>query len=275
MAPKKRKRASLLTTPKKRRRQLQPSAASTPASNLAGTSTQDPDEWPAIRILQESARKYLVDWQDHPTTGEHYAPSWVWKSWVTPALKADWEEQKEASKSAEAPSTNESRSNSRHTSSSPRRSAVTPSPTSDVEHGSPTNQTSQESHDSPILDTQTFIEDTGSSEGAASYQPPTQDISSATGSHSGLSEADKLRVATQGDFETNEDTQGGAQEATDSQEGHSACIDEVNATSYEVGLLHRRLQDPTNARSRTRGRISILAQHVLLPGANSGEQINR
>lgn len=35
------------------------------------------DEWPVKRILREGKTKYLVDWADHPYTGETFDPTWA------------------------------------------------------------------------------------------------------------------------------------------------------------------------------------------------------
>jgi hypothetical protein len=34
-------------------------------------------EWPLKRILREAKNKYLVDWADHPQTGETFDPTWA------------------------------------------------------------------------------------------------------------------------------------------------------------------------------------------------------
>jgi len=54
----------------------------------------------AIRILQENAQKYLVEWEDHPETGEKYPPSWVWKENVTAGMIKVWKKQKRAKRTS-------------------------------------------------------------------------------------------------------------------------------------------------------------------------------
>lgn len=35
--------------------------------------------------------KYLIDWEDHPRTGEKYTPTWEPKENLTDVALADWE----------------------------------------------------------------------------------------------------------------------------------------------------------------------------------------
>lgn len=53
-----------------------------PASLHEASSQDSQDDWYSIkRILDERKvgkhTEYLVDWENHPTTGEQYSPSWV------------------------------------------------------------------------------------------------------------------------------------------------------------------------------------------------------
>ncbi|KAG4437214.1 hypothetical protein IFR05_007303 [Cadophora sp. M221] len=58
----------------------------------------DDVEYPARAILGEETRKgkvwYLIDWEDNPTTGEKYDPTWEPHSFATPDLKAEWQNKK-------------------------------------------------------------------------------------------------------------------------------------------------------------------------------------
>jgi hypothetical protein len=38
---------------------------------------QDPEYWPVDKILEERGRRYLVEWKEHPRTGEIWKPQWV------------------------------------------------------------------------------------------------------------------------------------------------------------------------------------------------------
>jgi hypothetical protein len=248
MAPRsKRKRKSLLTTQNKRRRQLQSSAstpASEPASERAELSTQEPEEWPAKSILHESARKFLVDWENHPTTGEQYPPNWVWKKDVTPALLAYWEEQKRTKRTSTTTHTAPASTSFPGAPCPPRRRrTLVPSSTPSAEQGGPADTASQVPVDPPTPDIRAFIEDTGSPEGSASYRPSTQDVTSTYVSTSGAPGSNSQILATQEDSGAGEATQAGYQETTTPQEGCSsyrphcsASVDKVTATGDTVGV---------------------------------------
>lgn len=71
---------STSTVPAKRRRKDNPLPRT---ANVA--QRQEPrlpaeyrnGQWPLKGILEESKQQYLVDWEDHPFTGEGYDPTWV------------------------------------------------------------------------------------------------------------------------------------------------------------------------------------------------------
>lgn len=247
MAPRgKRKRKSHLTTPNKRRRTLQSSAASTPVIEHTQPSTQEPEEWPAKRILQESKRKFLVDWEDDPTTGEQYPPSWVWKRDVGTDLIAIWESQKRAKRTSETTEIEETSTNSADlapTAPPPRRRPVVPSSTPSPQQAQSVDTTSQVLLDTPTPDIGAFVEDTGSPAGSSSYHPSTQEVPSTHVSTSAAPGSNSQILATQEDSGANEDFQGGAQESSTSQEGTSSyhpppsvSVDGVNATGDTVSV---------------------------------------
>ncbi|KAL5315903.1 hypothetical protein ACEPPN_016777 [Leptodophora sp. 'Broadleaf-Isolate-01'] len=93
-------------TPKRRRSLTSTHSNRTPSSSArrSGKKTHvkqevveaiDDIEYPARAILDEETRKgkvwYLIDWEDNPTTGEKYDPTWEPHSFATPDLKADWQ----------------------------------------------------------------------------------------------------------------------------------------------------------------------------------------
>lgn len=55
--------------------------------------------WPALEILSERKRDYLVNWDGiNPETGRAWTPSWTAKSEVTEDLIEAWETKKVAKK---------------------------------------------------------------------------------------------------------------------------------------------------------------------------------
>jgi hypothetical protein len=50
-------------------------------SKLDDPAFADPDQWPVARIVGQRAvgrtLQYLVEWADHPSTGESFEPTWV------------------------------------------------------------------------------------------------------------------------------------------------------------------------------------------------------
>ena len=51
-------------------------------------------EYLARAILDESANQYLIQWEDHPDTGEKYDDSWEPKDCANKALRAEWKQVK-------------------------------------------------------------------------------------------------------------------------------------------------------------------------------------
>lgn len=105
MAPK-RKRAAEPETPKKkphtnkRGRRVKSTTTSSGASTTASTSLQTRNEvaapeveYKVRNILEESATRYRIDWEDGPN-GEKYDPTWEPKEYANEAAILDWEEQK-------------------------------------------------------------------------------------------------------------------------------------------------------------------------------------
>ncbi|KAH7324064.1 class II histone deacetylase complex subunits 2 and 3-domain-containing protein [Rhexocercosporidium sp. MPI-PUGE-AT-0058] len=93
-------------TPKRRRSFTSTPSDRTPSSSArrSGKKTKvkqeaveafDDVEYPARAILEQESRKgtiwYLIDWEDNRTTGEKYEPTWEPHTFVTPDLKAEWE----------------------------------------------------------------------------------------------------------------------------------------------------------------------------------------
>ena len=103
MAPSHKRRATdnLFSTPKRRRADIEGGsnrarrhqsyereASTDPEEDLAANSLETPlfpgleeGEWPVKRLLQKRRRgrgvQYLVEWVDHPLTGERYSTQWV------------------------------------------------------------------------------------------------------------------------------------------------------------------------------------------------------
>ncbi|KAK1829628.1 hypothetical protein QBC39DRAFT_373549 [Podospora conica] len=76
-----------------------PNPDSGPVSTAASADSSD-DFWAIRGILAEKKVKgrlhYQVDWEDHPETGEVYAPTWEPAKNVTHAAIAAWNDQKRA-----------------------------------------------------------------------------------------------------------------------------------------------------------------------------------
>ncbi|KAK4616068.1 hypothetical protein CLAFUW4_10622 [Fulvia fulva] len=47
-------------------------------------------QWPARRILDETKKSYLIEWESHPKTGEEFEPSWQPKWNANGALVREW-----------------------------------------------------------------------------------------------------------------------------------------------------------------------------------------
>lgn len=51
-------------------------------------------EYQVRNILEERGRKYLIDWEDDPITGQQYEPTWEPKENANEKAVIDWERQK-------------------------------------------------------------------------------------------------------------------------------------------------------------------------------------
>lgn len=244
VSAKKRKRKSHLTTPNKRRRTLQ-SPASTPASEVTDPPTQEQEVFPARRILQESARKYLVDWEDHPITGEKYPPSWEWKKDVGAGLIADWEahQKKTSQTTTEADEASDDCTEQPPSAPPSRRRPVIPSSSPSAQQTEPEESTSRVPLDTPSPDLGAFVEQTGGPAGSWSYHTSTQEVPSTYVSDSVALGTNSQFNTTEEESGTGEDTQSGAQETGTSQEGSnsyhpepSASVDQGNSTDNTVNI---------------------------------------
>lgn len=180
-AARKRKRDSSVATcsPNKQRRQAVASSSasantSSPtyhAEHQTDDEAPSTQEWPARRILAETARKYLVEWEDNSQTGERYDPTWEWKKGVSKGLVQEWKDRQAAEEAARAQALLRKRGSGTRTRPVARPS--TPPSTGD-RCGGEAQQTSSHSlaswHSSP------FIEDSPSPSSSGSYRPSTQEV---------------------------------------------------------------------------------------------------
>lgn len=161
---------------KQRRRALASSPTSADPSNPIHTTEYETDdeaqstqEWPARRILAETARKYLVEWEDNSQTGERYDPTWEWKRGVSAGLVQDWDTRQAAEEAARAQALLWKRVSGNRT-----RPGVQPSTPPSLDD----RQRKQAQHSSPrsleSWNSSPFIEDSPSPSGSESYLPSTQ-----------------------------------------------------------------------------------------------------
>ncbi|OCL09478.1 hypothetical protein AOQ84DRAFT_388142 [Glonium stellatum] len=89
----KRKRNSSNLNPKKRRKGRESSEPGRGEGQEKQIS--DTREYLARQILKEDKKKgYYIEWEDDPTTGESFEPTWEPKACANEALIADWEKKK-------------------------------------------------------------------------------------------------------------------------------------------------------------------------------------
>jgi hypothetical protein len=171
-ASNKRKRKSTLSTPKKRARHQSTSSVHT-------EDAQEPEEatdeyWPAEKILAESARKYLIKWEDNPRTGETYSPTWEWKSFANAELIQDFENSKAEREAAGVRlGARQARDAAATTPSPPpadhSQSLISASASTKRRREPPSSSEVSSFSSSPS--TPLFVENSQSSRGSASYQP--------------------------------------------------------------------------------------------------------
>lgn len=83
-------REATSTPPKRRKKAADRRSSKGKPTDFIQSSQESEPFYEAKAILKEEGNKYLIDWADHPTTGETYAPTWEPKRNANKLLVEDW-----------------------------------------------------------------------------------------------------------------------------------------------------------------------------------------
>ena len=82
----------MATTPAKRKPASEDTSTSKPLSSKRKRPSTPEDYFKIRGVLQHKNGKYLVDWEDHPNTGEKYTPTWEPKKNLNKEALHDWKQ---------------------------------------------------------------------------------------------------------------------------------------------------------------------------------------